>query len=90
MVTNRGGTRHFYYSSFNVKLTVTDFDVEFRGQSIDKTLGEAIEQTIRQNKKELLEASIGNLEKAVSKRCLEIINNFSKHFTYDEVLPDRE
>ncbi|XP_043525051.1 circadian clock-controlled protein daywake-like [Frieseomelitta varia] len=90
VVTKRGDKRYHYYSSMSIKLIVTDFDVEFHGHSFDKTLQEAIEQTIQHNKKELLDASIGNLEKATSKKCLEIINNLTKHFTYDEMLPDRE
>lgn len=88
-MTNHGGKRYHYYSSFNIQLTITDFDIEFHSQNSDKTLQEAIEQTIRQNKQELLNASIGNLKKATSEKCLEIINNFCKRFTYDEILPDR-
>ncbi|CAD1479214.1 unnamed protein product, partial [Heterotrigona itama] len=90
VVINRGGKKLFYFSSLNLKIHIIDFDLDFHGQTLDKTLDEAIKQTIRNNKKELLAASIVNIEKAISKKCLEIMNNIVKHFTYDELLPDRE
>ncbi|KAK1120377.1 hypothetical protein K0M31_012358 [Melipona bicolor] len=88
VVTNRGGKRPFYYSSLNVKMYIPDYDVKFRGQQ--KSLDDAIEMTINNNKKELLDASTENMDKAFSKTYLEIMNNFVKHFTYDDLLPDRE
>ncbi|KAK1120376.1 hypothetical protein K0M31_012357 [Melipona bicolor] len=88
VVTNRGGKRPFYYSSLNVKIYISDFDVKFHGQQ--KSLDDAVEATINNNKKELLDASIMNMEKLISTKFLEIMNNFVKHFTYDDLLPDRE
>ncbi|KOX67277.1 hypothetical protein WN51_00023 [Melipona quadrifasciata] len=87
---NRGDRRLYYYSSLNEKLLITDWDVQFRGQNGEKTLAKAIEQTINSSKKELLDASTENIEKITSKKYLEIMNNFTKHFTYDDLLPDRE
>ncbi|KOX71716.1 hypothetical protein WN51_02285, partial [Melipona quadrifasciata] len=84
VVTNRGCKRFFYYSSLNVRIRIPDYDMKFRGQQ--KSLNDAINIS----KKELLDASIVNIEKITSIKFLELMNNFVKHFTYDDLLPDRE
>ncbi|KAK1120379.1 hypothetical protein K0M31_012360 [Melipona bicolor] len=88
--TNHSGKRPFYYSSLDIKLFVLDFDVKFRGQHQQKSLDEAIEMTVRNNKKEIVEANLPNMEKITSEKTLKLLNNFVKHFTYDDLHPDRE
>lgn len=87
-MTNGGGKRPFCYSTLNIKIYIPDYDLKFRVQQ--KSLDDAIEATVNNNKKELLDASTEIMEKVVSKKYLEIMNNFVKHFSYDDLLPDRE
>ena len=86
----RGGKKYVYFSSVKTHLSLKDYTVEFRADNFDKTLREAVTQALGHSHQEIMEAVRPNLEKAISERCLIFANNIFKHFTYDELFPDRE
>lgn len=72
------------------KLDVKDYDVKFEAQNFDKSLHDAISQALGSSHKEILDATKPNLEKVISETVLNMANKICKHFTYDELFPDRE
>lgn len=90
-VVPRGGRNNVYFSSMTTLLTINDdFDIHFVADNFDKVLQDAVSQALGSSHKEVLEATKPNLEKTISERILQICNQICKHFTYDELLPDRE
>ncbi|XP_017883743.2 uncharacterized protein LOC108627161 [Ceratina calcarata] len=71
-------------------LTIKEFDVDFVAENFDKILQDAVTQALSSTHQEVLDVTKPNLEKAISERILKIGNQMCKHFTYDELLPDRE
>lgn len=73
------------------KLTIREYSAKFTlagGET--NALSDAINQVVEQNKMEILDTLAPNVEKAMSKKSLEIGNSLIKHFTFDELFPDRE
>ncbi|CAK9833903.1 Putative beta-carotene-binding protein [Anthophora retusa] len=89
-IVDHNGKRYIYFPSMTTRLNVKDFTVKFEVTNFDKTLQEAVSQALGSSHQEVLEATTPNIEKAISERCLELANKICKHFTYDELFPDRE
>ena len=86
----RGGKKYIYFSSVRTHLSLKEYTVDFKTEHLDKTLQEALTQALGNSHEEIMEAVRPNLEKAISERCLTFANNICKHFTYEELFPDRE
>ncbi|KZC13437.1 hypothetical protein WN55_04988 [Dufourea novaeangliae] len=89
-LVERGGKKYTYFPTMTTKLNVKDYTVKFEADNFDKTLQEAVSQALGNSHQEILEATRPNLERVISERCLQIANKICKHFTYDELFPDRE
>ncbi|XP_017797347.1 PREDICTED: uncharacterized protein LOC108578507 [Habropoda laboriosa] len=89
-IVEHKGKRYMYFPSMTTRLTVKDFDVKFELTNFDKALQQAVSQALGNSHQEILDATKPNIEKAISQRCLEMANKICKHFTYDELFPDRE
>ena len=89
-IVERGGKKYIYFSSVKTQLSLKEYAVDFKANNLDKTLREAVTQALGHSHQEIMEAVRPNLEKAISERCLLFANNIFKHFTYDELFPDRE
>lgn len=77
----------FQIDNLNLNLSIENLSFDF-DSDIFEVLKEALIQA--NNNKDILEIFIPSLEKIVSKNILELCNNICKHFTFDELLPDRE
>ncbi|XP_076683088.1 putative beta-carotene-binding protein [Andrena cerasifolii] len=89
-LVDRGGKKYAYFSSVKTQLSLKKYTVDFEANNLDKTLQEAVTQALGHSHEEIMEAVRPNLEKAIAERCLTFANNIFKHFTYDELFPDRE
>lgn len=87
---NRGGKKYIYFSSLKTHIMVDDFDAQLGLDSGNIALQQAINQVLSTSHKELLEATTPILEKHSADRSLELANRICRHFTYDELFPDRE
>lgn len=73
------------------KLEVGDYHAYFTPSTgPNHPLTEALNSVLENNKQELIGSTLPNIERAVSFRVLEVSNKICKHFTYDELLPNRE
>lgn len=88
-IVERNGKRYMFFPSMTTHLSVKDFTVKFEAVNFDKTLQQAVTQALGSSHQEILDATRPNIEKAISEKCLEIANKICKHFTYDELFPDR-
>ncbi|KAK0082831.1 hypothetical protein PV325_009776 [Microctonus aethiopoides] len=89
-INTKKGPRIFF-SEMTCKLSIDGYTSKYHGtQEPDDTFGDVINSVINDQQKEILESITPQLEKVISTRVLEIANQIGTHFTYDELLPDRE
>ncbi|XP_076238611.1 uncharacterized protein LOC143181837 [Calliopsis andreniformis] len=86
----RNGKQYMYFPSMTTRLNIKDYTIKFEAQNFDRVLHDAISQALGNSHQEILAATRPNLEKAISEKCLEFANKICKHFTFDELFPDRE
>lgn len=84
------GKRYIYFPLMTTRLELNDYKFDFEAENFDKTLQDAMKQAFGSSREEILEAMKPNVEKAISQMCLNMSNKICKHFTYDELFPDRE
>ncbi|XP_016922773.2 uncharacterized protein LOC108004406 [Apis cerana] len=82
----RDGKQYLYFKSINLNLSIENLSFHFNSDDFN-ILKEMINEF---DDKVLLKIFTSSLEKSTSKNFLELCNNFCKHFTFDELLPDRE
>lgn len=84
------GKTYVFFPTMKIKLTITDYQAKFTPSTgPGHPLTEAINAVIEGSKFEIIESMLPNIEKAVSLKVLEIANRICKHFTYDELFPQR-
>ncbi|XP_071860333.1 circadian clock-controlled protein daywake [Bombus fervidus] len=89
-LVEHAGKQYVYFSSITTHLDIKDYTIKYEPENFDQTLRDAFRDAVGHNNREILEVTRPNLEKAISQKCLEISNKICKHFSYDELLPDRE
>lgn len=89
-MTTKGGKRYMYLSQIKINLDIKDYDAKYDlNESEFGQLNQIINNFIGNNKKEIIETFKPALEEIVSKRILLVSNDIVKHFTYEELFPDR-
>lgn len=88
-LTERKGKKLLYFQSMTTKLTIGDYKATFMPDSETNPIAQAINSVLVTSRKEIIESMVPNIEAAVSKKILEVSNTICKHFTYDELFPDR-
>ena len=71
------------------KVLVKDYTAIFQPGE-NNPITTAINSVLAESRQELIESMTPSLEKAISKKILEVSNRICEHFTYDELFPDRE
>lgn len=80
-----------FFTSATTKLKIGDYKTKFVGNSETTTaLSDAINSVVNGNKGEIIAAITPHIERAMSRKQLEIANQICKHFTFEELFPDRE
>lgn len=88
--TNKGDKKYLYLSQIKINLDIKNYDSKYDLNERELgQLNQIINNFIGNNKKEIIETLKPVLEEIVSKRILLLSNNIVKHFTYDELFPDR-
>lgn len=73
------------------KISVADYTAVFSTRSgRSNALTDAINDMVKISRKEIMHTMVPFIERAISKKSLEMANKICKHFTYDELFPDRE
>lgn len=86
----KNGTKYAYIPRMKVELGVKGYETSY--MMSNETLSvfqEAVEHFIGSNQREIIDTVKPYIERVVSERCLIAANQIIKHFTYDELFPDR-
>jgi len=89
-IVTKNDKRYVYMSHMKIDIDIKNYNVQY--DLNDKELSElrkVISTFIGNNQHDVIAAFKTPLERTVSKRILELSNNIVKHFTYDELFPDR-
>ncbi|KAH0555235.1 uncharacterized protein LOC123263857 [Cotesia glomerata] len=82
--------QQLFFTSAKSKLKIGDYTVKFVPNNTTAALSEAINAVLNGNRQEIIDTITPHIEKVISAKILEISNQITKHFTYDELFPDRE
>ncbi|XP_012214812.1 uncharacterized protein [Linepithema humile] len=87
-IVKKNDKKHIYVSKLTINLIPKNFNFKFENNESDQ-MQEIIANFIGSNKQEVLATIKPPIEKALSETIISMANNIVKHFTYDELLPDR-
>ncbi|XP_014245420.1 circadian clock-controlled protein-like [Cimex lectularius] len=85
---SKGGKTYLKFDRLDLKLKMKNYSVRLENLfDGDKTLGEAINNVLNDNKKELMRMIRPKAEQVASSVLLEVANKITEHFEYDELFP---
>ncbi|XP_046743266.1 putative beta-carotene-binding protein [Diprion similis] len=85
------GAEYLIFSSMTTNLDIKDYTSHFTPrEGPDGALAEGINAALQDNRQEIIATIKPNLEQVISERVLQLANRICKHFTFDELFPDRE
>ncbi|CAL1681949.1 unnamed protein product [Lasius platythorax] len=89
-VTTKGGKRYMYMSQIKINLDIKEYDAKYDLNEREfGQLNQIINNFIGNNQDEIIKSIKPAIEEVVSKRILLVSNDIVKHFTYEELFPDR-
>lgn len=89
-VATKSGKRYIYLSKMKINLDIKGYGAEYGLDDASLSrLNQVISNFIGNNQKEVIEAFKPALEEAIVKRILSLSNDIVKHFTFEELFPDR-
>ncbi|XP_011706856.1 PREDICTED: juvenile hormone-binding protein-like [Wasmannia auropunctata] len=89
-VVTKNGQRYMYISKLTIKLDIKGYYIKLdQNQRELNQLREIVTNFVGNNQEEILRTFRPVLEKAISNEIISISNNIVKHFTYEELFPDR-
>lgn len=83
------GVKRVYFPSAYLKLYIKDYRAQYSSPT-NSPLAAAINSVLLESSKDIIESMNPHLEREISKNILNICNKFCKHYTFDELCPDRE
>ncbi|XP_046477428.1 circadian clock-controlled protein daywake [Neodiprion pinetum] len=84
------GAKFLYFPTMTTSLLIKDYTSHFTPRpGPDGALAEGINAALQDNRKEIIPLIKPNLEQVITERVLELSNRICKHFSYDELFPDR-
>lgn len=88
--TTKNDKTYIYLSKMKLNLDIKEYDAKYDLNEREYgQLREIISNFIGNNQEEVIKSFKPALEEAASKRFLLVSNNIVKHFTYEELFPDR-
>ncbi|KAL0101152.1 hypothetical protein PUN28_018777 [Cardiocondyla obscurior] len=90
-MVNKGDKNYVYVSKLNLQLDIKTLDSKFdEGEKDLGQLNEILSSFLGSNQQEFINKVKPSIEKEISEKIIVIANTILKHFTYDELFPDRE
>ncbi|XP_011060091.1 PREDICTED: uncharacterized protein LOC105149405 [Acromyrmex echinatior] len=90
-VVTRNGKKYVYLGKMKINLDIKGYTAEYGLNSTELSrLNEVISNFIGNNQQEVISVFKPAIEETVVKRVILLSNNIVKHFTLDELFPDRE
>ncbi|KAL0101158.1 hypothetical protein PUN28_018780 [Cardiocondyla obscurior] len=89
-VTTKNGKKYVYMAKMKINLDIKGYNAEYGLNNAElNRLNQVIGNFIGNNQQEVISAFKPAIEEAVVKRILSLSNNIVKHFTFEELFPDR-
>ncbi|XP_068629036.1 protein takeout-like [Battus philenor] len=87
-IVERNGVEYIEFTDLDNDINIRDYKINLQGLfNGDKSLEEATNQALNENKAELIKAVKPFAEKSVSNIILDAANKITKNIPYDELLP---
>lgn len=83
------GTMRLFFPSGYLKINIKNYEAKYTSPT-GSPLTPAINAVLADNRQEIIKSMSPYLEKEVAKKILIASNKFSKHYTFDELCPDRK
>jgi len=89
-IVTKNSKRYVYMSKMKINLDIKGYDVEYGLNETELSrLNEVISNFIGNNQEEVINVFKPAIEEIVVKRILSLSNDIVKHFTFEELFPDR-
>ncbi|XP_058810219.1 uncharacterized protein LOC131675286 [Phymastichus coffea] len=88
-IVERGTRRFMYFPSMTTSLDIADYTVISVENAKDKPFSQAVNSVLTSSRRDIIGQLTPYLEKSISTTVLEVANRICKHFTFDELFPDR-
>ncbi|KAL6255417.1 hypothetical protein P5V15_013752 [Pogonomyrmex californicus] len=89
-IINKDNKRYVYMSKMKINLDIKGYDAEYGLNNAELSqLNQVISNFIGNNQEEVIKVFKPALEEIVVKRILSLSNDIVKHFTFEELFPDR-
>lgn len=89
-VVSKNGKRYVYMSKMKINLDIKGYDTEYGlDNAALSRLNQVISNFIGNNQEEVIKVFKPAIEEEVVKRIISLSNNIVKHFTFEELFPDR-
>lgn len=90
-VVTRNGKKYVYLGKMKVNLDIKGYTAEYGLDNSELSrLNEVISNFIGNNQQEVISVFKPAIEETIVKRVILLSNNIVKHFTLEELFPDRE
>jgi len=90
-VVTRNGKKYVYLGKMKVNLDIKGYTSEYGLNNTELSrLNEVISNFIGNNQQEVISVFKPAIEETIVKRIILLSNNIVKHFTLNELFPDRE
>lgn len=88
-IITKGGKRYAYVTKVKLNMDIKNYNAQYDMNENSDQLFTIIRHFVETNKEEIIKNLKPALEEIVSKRLILISNSIIKHFTYEELFPDR-
>lgn len=85
----KDGKRYPYVSNMILNLDIKDFTSEYKSESLSEQIKAILNDLLINYKKELIAIVKPAIEETSTKQVMHLSNGIVKHFTYEELFPDR-
>jgi len=90
-VVTRNGKKYVYLGKMKINLDIKGYTAEYGLNNTELSrLNEVISNFIGNNQQEVISVFKPAIEETIVKRIILLSNNIVKHFTLNELFPDRE
>lgn len=88
MVT-KSGQKYVFVSKMKINLDIKGYNIKFSNETELSQFREIVRNFLGNNQKEIIKNFKPVLEEAITKRVISVSRDLVKHFTYEELFPDR-
>lgn len=88
-LVTKNNKKYMHISKMTLDFDIKGYNIEFFKGTESNQWIEIIRNFVMDNQKEILKTIIPILQETVSKRIILLTNDTLKHFTYEELFPDR-